>query len=49
MFKVTRLFLNGNLSGLEFTDVTKVEFQVGKIYKPCAGAGDYKITACVKI
>lgn len=49
MFKVTRLFLNGNLSGMEYTEVTPVKFQVGKIYKPCAGKGDYKVIACVEV
>lgn len=34
MFKVTRMFLTGNLKGLTFTESTSVAMEVGKVYKP---------------
>lgn len=49
MFRVTRLFLNGNLAGIEHTEVTSVRFEVGKTYTPCVGKGAYKIVSCVEV
>jgi hypothetical protein len=48
MFLVTRSFTSGLLKGITITELTSVEFVVGKGYKGCLGTSDYTIINCVK-
>lgn len=48
MYKVTRLFLTGNLKGLTFTESTSVAMEVGKVYKPSGKQSSFKIIACTQ-
>lgn len=46
MFKVTKRFTSGLLSGLTITEVTGVEFHVGQIVgKPAGGSSAYVVEA----
>ena len=49
MRKVTLLFVSGPLKGLTITQTTSIEFEVGKIYTPCAGSSAYKVLSCEAI
>ena len=49
MFKVTKQFISGALSGLTITEKTSVAFKVGKTYAPCAGSSAYTVIAVEKI
>ena len=49
MYIVTRHFVSGPLKGLTITDTTSVAFEVGRTYKPCAGASAYRVTACIEV
>lgn len=46
MYKITRLFMSGNLKGLTFTETTNVAMEVGKVYKPSGKQSSFKIIAC---
>lgn len=46
MYRVTKSFVSGPLKGLTVTETTSVKFEVGRIYKPCAGASAYRVEAC---
>jgi len=46
LYKVTRLFIGGNLEGLTHTEITPVHFEVGFVCKkPCGGVSPYVIIA----
>lgn len=49
MYAVTKHFISGWMAGLTVTETTRVEFEVGKTYTPCAGSSVYIVTACVRI
>ena len=49
MYEITKTFTSGLLKGLTIAETTKVEFEVGKTYKPCAGSASYKIISCKKL
>ncbi len=49
MYKVTKLFTCGFLADMQVTEVTTVEFEVGKYYTPCAGSSGYTVVACEKL
>ena len=48
MFLITKTFTAGLLKGLTITELTSVEFIIGKSYKGCLGSSDYTILDCVK-
>ena len=49
MYLVTKHFISGPLKGLTITETTRVAFQVGRTFKPCAGASAYRVTACSEV
>ncbi len=49
MYKVTKLFTSGFLADMQVTEVTTVEFEVGKHYVACAGSSEYAVIACEKL
>lgn len=48
-YKVSRLFLSGDLAGLTHTEITSVRFDVGWTCEKPIGGGSYRITACVPV
>jgi hypothetical protein len=48
-YQVTRLFTKGTLKGLTHTEITSVQFEVGKTYKNSISGADYKIIECIEM
>jgi len=48
MFLVTKSFTSGLLKGITITELTSVEFTIGKSYTGCLGTSNYTILDCVK-
>ena len=42
-YRITRLFTEGNLKGIEYTEETDVLLELGKTYVSCAGGDHYRI------
>ena len=48
-YSVTKTFVSGLLKGITITETTPVKFEIGKVYKACAGSSDYRIDNCAEV
>ena len=48
-YKVTRLFVGGILEGLEYTEVTAIEYTLGWVCNKPIGGSPYKIIRIEKV
>lgn len=47
-YKVRKLFLTGNLAGIEVVDISPVAFNIGEVYKLTGTKSTYRVIGCEK-
>ena len=49
MYKITILYLDGTLQGMEIQQSTSVKMIVGKVYTASASGSRYKVLSCEEV
>ena len=48
-YKVTKQFTSGILEGMVVTEVTSIQFEIGKEYSSCTNKTKYIVTSCEEL